>query len=500
MSLAAPADDQPDELSAEDARARPLCVDLDGSLIRSDTLWEAVVQLVRRQPWVMLLLPLWLLGGRAKFKRRVAERIVVDPATLPYRTELLDALRTAAAGGRKVVLTTAADAHVAERVAAHLGLFSDIVASDGTTNVKAEAKRDRLVERYGERGFDYVGDTHADLPVLAAAERGYLVGTTKDVARKATAALGERVRVLSYRSSRLRALVKVMRPHQWAKNALVVLPLVLAPGSLSFHGHRSFHHVFVAALAALTFSLCASAGYVFNDLIDVEADRAHKTKHRRPFASGALPVIFGPPVFLGLFLGSFALAALFLPLGFLGMLAVYFAATLAYSFYLKSKLMLDVVVLAWLYTHRVLAGGIATGIPISAWLLGFSVFFFLSLAFAKRYIELRASASKGGQLKSRGYHTQDLEMVASMGPAAGYTAVLVFALYVEGSAKTVGYQTPGFLWVICPVMLYWVSRVWFLAHRGQMQDDPVKFALTDKNSWVCGLIIAAAAAAARLLS
>ena len=194
---------------------------------------------------------------------------------------------------------------------------------------------------------------------------------------------------------------------------------------------------------------------------------------------------------------SFGLALTTLPLGFVGMLAIYFVATLAYSFHLKSKLMIDVIVLAWLYTHRVLAGGIATGIPISAWLLAFSMFLFASLAFAKRYTELQATSDKPGPVKSRGYFTQDLEMVASMGPTAGYIAVLVFCLYVESNAVTVGYRTPAFLWFICPVMFYWVSRIWFLAHRGQMQDDPVKFAITDRSSWACALAIGVAAAAAR---
>jgi 4-hydroxybenzoate polyprenyltransferase len=290
----------------------------------------------------------------------------------------------------------------------------------------------------------------------------------------------------------LKALVKVARPHQWAKNALVVVPVLLAPG------RPSPAQLIAAVLAAISFSLCASSGYVFNDLLDVEADRAHRSKCKRPFASGDLPVTYGPPIFLALFAASFGIAAAFLPPAFLGMLAFYFVATLTYSFSLKSKLLLDVVVLAWLYTHRVLAGGMATGIPISAWLLAFSMFMFSSLAFAKRYIELRQSVSKGGQLKSRGYHTQDLEMVASMGPAAGYIAVLVFCLYVDSKAVTERYHLPVLLWFVAPVLLYWISRVWFLAHRGQMQDDPVKFALVDRVSWLCGFLVAVTAAAARI--
>jgi 4-hydroxybenzoate polyprenyltransferase len=296
--------------------------------------------------------------------------------------------------------------------------------------------------------------------------------------------------ILSSRPSRLEATIKVLRPHQWAKNALVVLPVALAPG------RPSLHQVTSAILAAIAFSLCASAGYVFNDLLDVEADRAHRTKHTRPFASGALPVRYGPPLVLALVAGGVGLAYALLPLAFVGMLAIYFVATVVYSAGLKSKLMVDVVVLAWLYTHRVFAGGIATGIPISAWLLAFSMFMFSSLAFAKRYVELRQSTS-AGQIKSRGYHTSDLEMVASMGPAAGYMAVLVFCLYIDSNIVTERYRHPSLLWFIAPALLYWISRVWFLAHRGQMQDDPVKFALTDWRSWACAVFAVLVAATAR---
>jgi 4-hydroxybenzoate polyprenyltransferase len=468
---------------------RQLCVNLGGALVRADILWESVRLLLRKRPGLIFVLPVWMLGGRARLMRAVADRVSIDAAALPYRTDFVEVLRACAERGRRIVLS-AADAGVGDAVAAHLALFDEVVATDGKSNVDSVGKGEYLKARFGSTGFDYVGDSAADLPVLAAAQLGYLVGASRSAASHARL-LGDKVRVLSTRPSRVSAMVKVMRPHQWAKNALVVVPVLLAPGV------PSLRRLVSAALAALAFSLCASAGYVFNDLLDVEADRAHRTKSRRPFASGDLPVLYGPPLFLALFSASFGLALATLPLPFLGMLAIYFGATLAYSFVLKSKVMLDVVALAWLYTHRVLAGGIATGIPISAWLLAFSMFMFSSLAFAKRYIELRQSMGTGGQLKSRGYHTQDLEMVASMGPTAGYIAVLVVCLYVDSSAVTEGYRTPMLLWFMAPILLYWISRVWFLAHRGQMQDDPVKFALTDRLSWLCGLLVGVVAVIAR---
>jgi 4-hydroxybenzoate polyprenyltransferase len=467
---------------------RPLCVNLDGALVRTDIFWEGVLQLVRQRPGLILVLLVWMLEGRARFRRAVVARVAFDPAALPYRTDVLEMLRVCAGEGRRVVLWSTSDVRLVEAVAKHLALFHEVVASG--ENIERARRRESFEARFGSTGFDYIGDSAADLPILAAAHRGYLVGASRSLARRARL-LGEKAQVLSTRPSRMKAMAKVMRPHQLAKNALVVVPLLLAPGLPSFGRLAS------AALAAIAFSLCASAGYVFNDLVDVVADREHRTKRLRPFASGDLPLFYGPPLFLALFSASFGLALATLPVGFLGMLAVYFVATLAYSFVLKSKLMVDVVVLAWLYTHRVLAGGIATGIAISAWLLAFSMFMFLSLAFAKRYIELRQSMTRGGQLKSRGYHTQDLEMVASMGPTAGYVAVLVFCLYIDSNAVTERYRAPMALWFVAPMLLYWISRVWFLAHRGHMQDDPVRFALTDRLSWLCAVLVALVAAAAR---
>jgi 4-hydroxybenzoate polyprenyltransferase len=477
-------DAPPQPLALEpEVLARPLCVEL-GALLSSDPLGEQVITLLRKRPWLTLALPLWGAGGRAGLERAVAPRVPLDVPHLPYRRDLVDFLRTAAARGRRLVLVSDQPA-LAESVAGHLQLFDEVLDRG------ARPARTLLADRFGRSGYDLVSRAlPSDAEGGETAQHLYLVGAdTATVARAQSR--GPEVEILSRRRSRAQALVKALRPHQWAKNALVVVPILLAPGL------PTLHVLALGFLAFVAFSLCASAGYVFNDLMDLAADRAHPSKHRRPFASGALPIVYGPPLLLALFGGAFGLSLAFLPLGFTGMLAGYFVATLSYSFILKSKLMADVVVLAWLYTHRVLAGGIATSIPISAWLLAFSMFMFCSLAFAKRYIELRQSLKKGGQLKSRGYHTQDLEMVASMGPTAGYIAILVFCLYVESSAVKVTYHNPMVLWFVCPVLLYWISRVWFLAHRGNMQDDPVKFALTDQRSWLCAAAIAVVAAVAR---
>jgi 4-hydroxybenzoate polyprenyltransferase len=288
----------------------------------------------------------------------------------------------------------------------------------------------------------------------------------------------------------LRALAAEIRPHQWAKNALVVLPVLLAPSTPPVATRAR------AVLAALTFSLCASAGYVFNDLLDLEADRVHPAKAKRPLASGALPIIFGFPLFLSLLVLSFVLAAACLPPAFVAMLGLYFVGTLSYSLYLKRLLLLDVLVLAGLYTHRILSGGIATNVRVSAWLLGFSMFLFTSLAFAKRFVELHGMTSDE-KVKNRGYYRVDLPMVTSMGTASGYIAALVFMLYVDSSAVSASYREPSLLWLVLPLLLFWLGRIWLLAGRGHLQEDPVKFALRDRTSLMCVAIIGLIAISAR---
>lgn len=476
-------------LSDDAALSRPLCVSLDGTLVVTDTLWEGFVALLRERPWLLMWSPLWLFGGRARFKRAVASHRAIDPAALPYRADLLAGLRAAKARGRTLVLATAADRAVAERVAEHLELFDHIYASDGRENLKAGIKRDTLIREYGAQGFDYVGSSRADLAVLEGAQRGYLVGASPRVLKKARRVRKD-IELVSRRPSILKALVQQIRPHQWSKNALVVLPVLLSPGLPKASALLS------ALLAALTFSLCASAGYVINDLFDLSADRVHPTKRNRPFASGALPVVLGPPLFFGLLALSFGASLALLPAAFTAMLALYFVGTVTYSMYFKRQLLLDVIILAGLYTHRILAGGVATSVPISAWLLGFSMFFFLSLAFVKRYTELLLLVGDE-KIVNRAYYRADLQMVASMGGASGYLAALVFSLYLEYGAPPNAYREPALLWLIVPVLLYWVSRVWILAGRGQMQDDPVKFALRDRISLLCGALIVVIALCAR---
>jgi 4-hydroxybenzoate polyprenyltransferase len=461
-----------------------VCVALDGTLVTTQLFSEQVALLFRQRPWVVLALPFWMLGGSAGLRRRLAQSSKLDATFLPYRRSLIESLEACREGGRKVVLAGSGDPELAERVALHLGLFDAVYVTDATA--AASATSESLSAAFPE-GFDYVGNSVADRPALAGATRGFLVGA----APAAVSALADlsQVQVLSRRPSVLRALIKELRPHQWAKNALVLVPALLA----DVHSPATIAY---GVLAAGTFSLCASAGYVFNDLLDLDADRIHPAKAKRPFASGALPTIFGFPIFFALLLLSFSLALSFLPPAFVTMLALYFVGTVTYSLYLKRLLLLDVLVLAGLYTHRILAGGIASGVRVSAWLLGFSMFLFTSLAFAKRFVELHALANDE-QVKNRGYSRVDLPMVTGMGTASGYVAALVFMLYVDSSTVRAAYREPGLLWLVLPALLYWLGRIWLLAGRGQMQEDPVKFALSDRKSLTCVGLIGAIVVTAR---
>lgn len=460
----------------------PLCVDLDGTLVSTDTLWESLFVLLRTNPWWIFLLPWWLLQGKAKFKTQIAKRVALPGEHLPYRANVLAFLQQQKAQGRQLVLVTAAHERIAQAVADYLGLFDEVIASDDQRNLRGRTKREELEKCYGEKGFDYIGDAAVDVTVFEGANRFYLVAENEAVLAKKRL-VAEHVFPIDVPT--LKTWIKLLRPHQWIKNSLLFLPLILA------HAFLEADKLQATFLAFFAFSFAASAGYVLNDLLDLPADRAHPTKRHRPFASGVLPIQTGIPIFLFLIILSAALSFVFLPLAFLGMIILYLVVTITYSLYLKRKMIIDVLILAGLFTHRIMAGGVATDISISDWLFVFSMFFFVSLAFVKRYAELLMLQIKGkeNEIKHRNYSVVDIDMLASIGPTSGYLAVLVFSLYIYSDNTQGLYASPMLLWLICPVLLYWITRIWFLAHRGQLVDDPVQFALTDKVSWAVAFLI-----------
>jgi 4-hydroxybenzoate polyprenyltransferase/phosphoserine phosphatase len=453
---------------------RPLCVDLDGTLTPVDTLHESLVALAGAAPFALLRVPGWLARGKPAFKREVCARAPVDAEALPLHPELLAWLQEQKAGGRRLVLATASDRRTAEAVARRVGVFDEVVATDGAANLAGEGKRRALVERFGERGYDYAGNGSTDVPVWASAENAIVVGS--DALAAKAAAVSTVTQRFAPQKAGLRTWIKAARLHQWVKNALIFIPPLLA------HQLHEPATLIAALLAFLAFGLCASSVYLFNDLLDLPSDRRHARKRLRPFASGALPAQQGVMVGLGLLLAS-ALIALSINVWFALALTAYYVFTWAYSLRLKRYALIDVMMLAGLYTMRIIAGSAATLIWPSFWLLGFSVFLFLSLGIVKRYAELE-DARQAGRMGAhgRGYTAADLGLLQSLGTAAGYSAVVVMALYVNSAVSADLYTHPKALWMLCPVMLFWVSRVWLLTARGQMHDDPIVFALKDRVS------------------
>lgn len=365
-------------------------------------------------------------------------------------------------------------------MAAHLDLFDEVLASDGTRNLRGAEKAAALVARFGERGFDYAGDSPVDLPVWRQARHAVLVGVPAAVADRARAG-STVVAEFPHADGRWAAVARLLRPHQFVKNLIVLVPLITS--------HQITQPAMLqrGLLAFLAFCFCASGVYVCNDLIDVDSDRRHATKRRRPLASGDVPLTWAAPLGGILLTGGVALSWLLSPM-FAGVALLYLVAATAYSWRLKRMVLVDVFVLAGLYTLRLVAGHVATGVEFSSWLLAFSMFIFLSLALVKRFQELRLRPATAGRVSGRGYLAADLNLLTPLGAASGYISVLVLALYVNSDKVRLLYSHPTLLLLICPLMLYWISRVWLVAHRGEMRDDPVAFALRDRASYVVGLL------------
>jgi 4-hydroxybenzoate polyprenyltransferase/phosphoserine phosphatase len=471
----------PHVAAQNEPKLRPLCVDMDGTLLCSDSLMEAICAILRRNFFDILRLPFWLSRGKTYFKARVYDRVDIDVSRLPFRLDLLESLRIEQKRGRKLVLATGAEQSFARRVADQLGIFSEVYGSDKDTNLVGAAKARRLVERFGDKGFDYVGDSRVDLAVWKHAHTAWIVSSDHSLLHAA-----ERVIPLEKRFEkpglRLKVLVKALRVHQWSKNFLIFLPMLLSGHYLNLW--QWMHCV----LAFFSYSFIASSVYILNDLLDIEADRRHPDNRKRPFAAGTMSIGKGvllAPLLLasGLSIGAWLSAVYF------WVVTGYFVMTCLYSLRLKQVVMADIIVLSILYTWRVLAGGVATSIVISEWFLTFALFFFLSLALLKRCSEL-ILMEQNNQKKNvrRGYLVADLPLLVSVGVANGYLSVLVLALYINDPKVASHMRYPQALWILCPMLLYWISRMWLKAYRGAMPTDPLVFALRDKTSYVIAFL------------
>lgn len=462
----------------------PLCVDLDGTLVKSDTFLDSFSQFVRKEPLQIWRAPIWLTRGRARLKLEVALRAPLDPIRLPYNNELLRYLKAKRKEGRQIFLTTGADGPLAQRVATHLGIFEGVLASDGATNLTKYNKLGRLKVKFG--AFDYIGNSRADLPLLTNARVAMLANPSPGL-QAALRSRGVNVaRAFLDRRPATRTLFKAIRIHQWAKNVLLFVPLLLShkvtPGSIA-----------AVSAAFFCFSFMASANYLVNDMLDIESDRRHPTKRLRPFAAGDLSVAAGIGLAFALVLAS-AIILPHLPGTFAVWLGFYIIGTMAYSFYLKQIPIVDVLMLSGLYTLRLLAGGGATATEISPWLAGFSTFLFLSLAMVKRFSELENLRERGASgTHGRGYLVTDMEQIRSFGTSSATAAVVVFMLYIARPDVTGLYHHAMRMWLIVPLLIYWLFRVWLLASRGELDDDPVVFAMRDGLSLAVGALVIAVA-------
>ena len=468
---------------ADEAGPKPLVVDVDGTLIRSDLLIESALQFVGGHPLELWKLPVWLSSGKSVLKSKLAERVSLNTETIPLREATVAWIRDAQAQGRAVYLASASSKRYVEALASRLGGIAGVFATDHATNLAGDRKAARLVEAFGAGGFDYIGDDPVDMPVWRAAGSALAITRTgrfeSDIRRVFPDAT-----VLERPRPQLRTYLRALRPHQWVKNVLIFLPLL--------SGHLFIAKSILTALGALVcFCAAASSAYLVNDLLDLPADREHHRKRNRPFASGALPLVHGPIMAAALLVAAVA-GALALSLSFCLVLLFYIVVTLVYSLVLKREMLVDVITLGGLYTVRVLAGVIVLNTSRSPWLLMFCLFLFLGLAIVKRCSELVVKMKEGKlAVSGRGYRVSDLGVMNALAAAAGFGAVLIFSLYIASPDVIALYRHPNYLWLVCPLLLYWVSRLLMLASRGEMHDDPVVFAITDRTSLLTGLGVAA---------
>lgn len=451
-----------------------LCVDLDGTLIRGNLLWECILALLKSKPGSLFLLPFWLVWGPAFLKHQLASRVVLDPSRLPYRQDVLDLVRQQRLAGRRIALVTAADVGLAQSISNYLGFFDEVHASDGRRNLKGATKGAFLAEHFSATGFEYVGDSAADLKVWSRARGAYVIGTEARAKQAATLTTVKAVFLDSPAS--LGTWVNALRGPHWAKNLLLFLPLALSHSLAVEPALRT-------AIGFVLYGFCASGLYILNDLLDLHSDREHPWKKDRPFAAGKLSISEG-------ILVSFTLLGTALGLGFLlypafGLaLLGYAALTMLYSLYLKKIALLDVFVLSSFYSFRILAGALISATPLSQWFLAFSMFFFLSLAMAKRYSELlHANDLVASGNSGRGYHVNDRELLLSFGVGSSFASVIILSLYVHSPDVRLLYSSPEWLLLLCPIVLYWLGRTWLLAHRGELKEDPVTLAIRDRVSY-----------------
>lgn len=472
----------------------PLIVDLDGTLIATDSLWEGCALYLMERPFEIWRLLAWLLRGRTVLKHSLAARVSLNPAELPYRPEVLRLIESAKTQGRRVILATASPRPWAEAIASHLGVFDKVLATD-SANLKGQTKLEAIRNTLGAVQFDYAGDSSADMPLFEQARRVYYCGSRSGRVQRKLSKLRPDAAALGDDRGQLREWARQLRLRQWVKNTLLAVPFIAGGRPVTADAAASL------LLGFFGFSFCASAIYCINDLLDLRHDRKHPRKKARPLAGGRIhpaSVVAASGALLAAGLGI----SMLLPWTFAGLIAIYCCLSLAYVVRLKRMASLDVFSLAALYTLRLFAGAFVFVPPIelSTWLLAFSAFLFSSLALAKRAAEMILTLKHPTSLLSgRGYAAQDLETIRTLGIACGVVAVLVLALYVEGATAARVYAHPRLLLLLCLPLLAWVGRLWIQLGRGELADDPMVFVIEDRGSWLLLAVSVVIYAAARLL-
>lgn len=458
----------------------PLCVDLDGTLLKTDSLHELFLLLLKQKPFYCMIAIFWLIKSKAYFKEKVSEHVQLSAEDLPYNQDVIRYIKSQASS-RKILLVTASNKQVAKPIAEHLKLFDEVVASDSTLNLKGDNKRNYLVERFGKGGFEYIGNDNADLSIWPEAGHVSVVSRDNGFLRKVRRTFAVKQEFL-LPTPTVRDYLKAIRLHQWVKNVLVFVPFLLD------HRFDDYNAIGQLLLTFLCLSLIASFTYIINDLLDLESDRQNQYKRSRAFASCLISIKQAVIMMLVLSICVAVILSLLPPLVIV-LLTTYFFTTLSYSFYFKRVAILDVTILAGLFSLRIISGVVAINAEWSFWLLAFSMFFFLSLSFAKRFSELDNLRREGRvSTVGRGYHVEDLPMLRSSGIAAGYLSILIVALYIDSEKVRVMYEYPQVLWLICPLLLYWIGRIWMITGRGDMHEDPIVFAIRDKVSITTALL------------
>ena len=457
-----------------------LAVDLDGTLIKTDLLIEGIARLICQNPLYFFCILCWAAKGKVYLKWKVAKNAPdINCTTLPFSDSFLDWLKAEKTQGRKLVLATASVRPYAEKVAAHLGIFDEIFATDNE-NLKGATKAKYLTEAFGKGGFDYAGNSKDDIPTWHCAANIVAVNTPASVLKKITP-----VKIFNCRNNNLRAWLSALRPHQWSKNLLLFVAVLAA------HKFGDIATVGASALAFAAFCLLSSATYLINDIIDLPHDRKHPKKHRRPLAAGDINALMAVGLAGLLILASFTVAA-FLPFSFLWLLGGYGVVSFCYSMFFKRVIALDITVLSTLFVLRIIGGGQAADIPITSWLLIFSAFTFLGLATLKRYIE----TSNNDNIAGRAYCSTDAFFLAILGCTASLISVFSLTLYIDSGISRELYVNPRITWLLVPTLLYWNIRIWLLVGRGAVSEDPVLFMVCDKSSWFTGVLMLAITIAA----